>query len=45
MYVNGSCGMWRKDRNFKRADEIRDELKDRGIVLEDAKDGVKWKRI
>ncbi len=35
----------RKDRNFKRADEIRDELKDRGIVLEDAKDGVKWKRI
>lgn len=35
----------RKDRDFKRADEIRDELKEKGIVLEDTKDGVKWKRI
>lgn len=35
----------RKVKNFARADEIRDELKARGIVLEDTKDGVKWKRI
>lgn len=35
----------RKAKNFARADEIRDELKARGIVLEDTKDGVKWKRI
>jgi cysteinyl-tRNA synthetase len=35
----------RKDRNFARADEIRDSLKARGIILEDTKDGVKWKKI
>lgn len=35
----------RKNRNFARADEIRDELKARGIVLEDTKDGVKWKKV
>ena len=35
----------RKDRNFARADEIRDELKARGIILEDTKDGVKWKKV
>ena len=34
----------RKARNFKRADEIRDQLKDMGIVLMDTKDGVKWSR-
>jgi cysteinyl-tRNA synthetase len=34
----------RKARNFKRADEIRNELLDRGIILEDTKDGVRWKR-
>ena len=34
-----------KAKNFARADEIRDELKARGIVLEDTKDGVKWKKI
>jgi cysteinyl-tRNA synthetase len=33
----------RKDRNFKRADEIRKELLEAGIVLEDTKDGVRWK--
>lgn len=35
----------RKDRNFARADEIRDSLKARGIILEDTKDGVKWKKV
>ena len=35
----------RKAKNFARADEIRDELKARGIELMDTKEGVKWKRI
>jgi cysteinyl-tRNA synthetase len=34
----------RHRRDFKRADEIRDELLGRGIVLEDTKEGVRWKR-
>ena len=34
----------RRNRNFARSDEIRDELADKGIVLEDTKDGVRWKR-
>ena len=34
----------RRRRNFARSDEIRDLLADRGVVLEDTKDGVKWKR-
>src|SRR4030095_6976785 len=34
----------RRRRDFHRADEIRIELADRGIVLEDTKDGVRWKR-
>ncbi|MCR4798290.1 MAG: cysteine--tRNA ligase [Lachnospiraceae bacterium] len=34
----------RKEKNFKRADEIRDELLEKGIVLEDTREGVKWKR-
>jgi cysteinyl-tRNA synthetase len=34
----------RRRRDFTRADEIRDELAGRGIVLEDTKDGVRWKR-
>ncbi len=35
----------KKSKNFARADEIRDILKDMGIVLEDTRQGVKWKRI
>src|SRR5690242_19494204 len=34
----------RRRRDFNRADEIRLELADRGIILEDTKDGVRWKR-
>ena len=34
----------RRQRNFARSDEIRDELAAQGIVLEDTKDGVRWKR-
>ena len=33
----------RKDKNWALADKIRDDLKARGIVLEDTPDGVKWK--
>jgi len=34
----------RRRRDFGRGDEIRDQLAQRGIVLEDTKDGVRWKR-
>ena len=34
----------RKARDFKRADEIRDQLQARGILLEDTREGGKWKR-
>ncbi len=34
----------RKTKNFARADEIRDTLLGRGIVLEDTREGVKWKK-
>ncbi len=34
----------RKARNFARADEIRDTLAAQGIILEDTREGVKWKR-
>lgn len=34
----------RKEKNFGRADEIRDTLLKRGIILEDTREGVKWKR-
>ncbi len=35
----------RKEKNFQRADEIREELSKKGILLEDTREGVKWKRI
>lgn len=34
----------RKAKNFARADEIRDTLLAQGIILEDTREGVKWKR-
>jgi cysteinyl-tRNA synthetase len=34
----------KKRRDFARADQIRNELAEKGVVLEDSKDGVRWKR-
>jgi len=34
----------RKSRNFARSDAIRDELFAKGIIIEDSKDGVRWRR-
>lgn len=35
----------RLERNFARADELRAELLRRGVVIEDTRDGVRWKRL
>ena len=35
----------RKAKDFARADAIRNELLEKGIVLEDTREGVKWKRV
>lgn len=35
----------RKDKNFARSDEIRDQLKEQGIILEDTPQGVRWRRV
>ena len=34
----------RKAKNFARADEIRDELLAKGIILKDTREGVQWKK-
>ena len=34
----------REEKNFGLADQIRDELLEEGIILEDTKDGVRWKK-
>jgi cysteinyl-tRNA synthetase len=34
----------KKSRDFKRADSVRAELTEAGVILEDTKDGVRWKR-
>jgi cysteinyl-tRNA synthetase len=35
----------RKSRDFASADRIREDLRERGIALEDSKDGVRWRRV
>jgi cysteinyl-tRNA synthetase len=35
----------RKTRDFGRADQIREELRQKGIALEDSKEGVRWRRV
>jgi cysteinyl-tRNA synthetase len=35
----------KKARDFAKADAIRDELKEKGIILEDTREGVKWKKV
>ncbi len=35
----------RKEKNFARADQIRDELEQKGILLKDTRQGVVWQRI
>jgi len=34
----------RKNKDFKRSDDIRDELKEMGIILEDTSQGTRWSR-
>lgn len=34
----------RKNRDFSRADEIRDQLREQNIILEDTPQGVRWRR-
>jgi cysteinyl-tRNA synthetase len=34
----------KKNRNFAESDRLRDELAGHGVILEDTRDGVRWKR-
>jgi len=34
----------KKQRNFSRSDEIRNQLLAEGVIVEDTKDGARWKR-
>ena len=34
----------RKNRDFARSDEIRDQLKEKGILLDDTPQGTRWRR-
>ena len=46
-YVEGKIAeraQAKKDKDFARADAIRDELAAQGIIIEDTREGVKWKR-
>jgi cysteinyl-tRNA synthetase len=36
---------FRKEKDFKAADEIRNQLKERGVTIEDSPSGVRWKRV
>ena len=42
--VNFGRTQAKQQRNFARADAIRNELLEKGILLEDSKEGVRWKR-
>jgi len=35
----------RKEKNWEKSDKIRDELKRKGVILEDTTEGVRWKKI
>ena len=39
-----SVRLQRKAKDFARADEIRDELLEKGIILKDTREGVQWKK-
>ena len=39
-----SAPSFKAAKNFARADEIRDSLAAQGVVLEDSREGTKWKR-
>ena len=38
-------GKARKEKNWEKSDKIRDELKRKGVILEDTTEGVRWKKI
>ena len=35
----------KKEKNFQRADEIRNELLEKGIAIEDTREGVRWRKL